>query len=215
MDSNRIKAVEAGGNAVLTALVSAIKTERGVQAEMLLCSIGALGGYACQYQVRSQLNHEEPPALQEFMVQSKPDGRHYYFGSLINKQLYNGEQSFGQIAAGALLRLGRKKIPDLSELLHFVASTVGTPYFGKIRIPDSKFYIGSAEKTLAGGWDTVLQHALQYCGIEELPMLFGYAAQQAIIACKDAMPPEAAWQIVMEAAISMSAVELKDADPTE
>ena len=209
MEQFQAEKLEKGANAVFQSLLVASRGDKGVQAESLLCMIGAFGGYACQFAVRKALETGEyQPDIEEFRAQQLGDGRIYVTGSLIEEQLIGSQDSFCVLASVALRRLNYDILPDFQEIRTCVTLTFGTKFYGKIRVPNSSQFIGIAEETLLGGWNPVATHALEYCEIEELPTLFGMVAEKCIRFCKEAVHPKNALQIVVEAAYAMSAAAL-------
>ncbi|WP_424631213.1 hypothetical protein [Bradyrhizobium sp. SYSU BS000235] len=131
-----------------------LKTERGVHAETLLVSIGALAGYSAQSAVWARVAKRDvpmpnaaaaaPEALSEYLrsngllvIATTKSGENLYFGDLINGYLVPQAVSrypdtlWGRVAAGAVANgLPQSDLPDIHPMFRHVSETVGTPEFG-------------------------------------------------------------------------------------
>ena len=135
-----------------------LKTERGVHTETLLCSIGALAGFAGQTAAFRRVETRDVPlppdadpkmpaaALAEYLrganlmvVANTKSGEAFYFGDLINgyivPQATNGYSLWNFVAAAAIeAGLKPTELPDYREMFQFAAQSVGTPEFGVPRV---------------------------------------------------------------------------------
>lgn len=131
-----------------------LRTERGVHAETLLVSIGALTGFAAQNAVWARLEKRDipmpdaktatPDALSGYLrdkgllVAAKtPSGETLYFGDLLNGYLVQGAGSKYSLAlwsviAAAAVDAGVKpsELPDPRAMFRQIAGTMGKPEFG-------------------------------------------------------------------------------------
>ena len=125
-----------GSKEITQRLLGAMKTERGVHIESLLCALGALAGYSCQASVRAQaVARGLPEAGLLTPVQTK-NGNTYFFGDNLNKPLFESQYSVWGVAGGGAQQAGCNNLPDLTEIIKHTASAVGTETFGKPRIAE-------------------------------------------------------------------------------
>jgi hypothetical protein len=214
-------------------LLKWLTSERGVHAETLLVSIGALAGFAAPSAAFRSIGPPGTPVPKDAIVTAEAGGETYYFGDRINGYLVRqaGENRFplwGYIAAAALeAGLAESKMPDVREMFGHVAKTVGTPDFGIPRAPKEHPTHLTPRKALEAFWpgakellsnaDGVLVRGLS--GLEDLrgtgvaeehwPLVIALVARQFIIMAKDTLDPRISLSLVMESAIAMSKVDPK------
>jgi hypothetical protein len=136
-----------------------LTTERGVHAETLLLSIGAIAGFAAQCAVDERIRKRDVPgtdkamAAAEFskylhdrgfavMVTAK-SGETYQFGDLINGYPVHQATTvnyhlFGILAAAAV-EMGAKyeELPDPIPMFRHASKTIGTPEYGILHPPET------------------------------------------------------------------------------
>ena len=182
---------------------------RGVHTETLLCSLGALAGYACQASLRAQALIAGRGANSAFSVVKTKDGGEYFFGDEINGPLAEDKLSVWSVAAGAAQHAGARKLPDLHEIFRHTAASVGSAAFGVVRYPGPGAAAEPPIAYLRSLWPVLLPPVRELAGDPKLwPLAYGLALQQAIELSKDSLGPEAALTIAMEAAVPMSKVKL-------
>jgi hypothetical protein len=137
-------------------LLAWLKTERGgVHMETLLCSIGALAGFAAQTAAFHRVEKRDFPgadpqmataAMAEHLrkanlmvVANTKSGESFYFGDLINgyivPQPTNDYALWNFVAAAAIeAGLAAAELPDYRIMFQFAAQSVGTPEFGVPRV---------------------------------------------------------------------------------
>ena len=132
-----------------------LKTERGVHLETLLCSIGALAGFAAQTAAFRRVETRDFPgadpkmataAMAEHLrnanlmvVANAKSGEAFYFGDLINgyivPQPTNAYALWNFVAAAAIeTGLPPAELPDCRGMFQFIAQSVGSPEFGVPRV---------------------------------------------------------------------------------
>lgn len=141
-------------------LMKWLTTERGVNVENLLSSIGAIAGFAAQNAALVRMNKRDVPLppgfdktipreafnkyLQEsglILIAATKAGENFYFGDLINgylvQQVTTVNLSLFAILAGAAIHAGVKpeQLPDEKAMFAHVASTIGKPEFGILQVP--------------------------------------------------------------------------------
>jgi hypothetical protein len=214
-------------------LLKWLTSERGVHAETLMVSIGALAGFAAQNAAFRSIGPPGTPIPKDAIVTAEAGGEKYYFGDRINGYLVRqaGENRFplwGYIAAAALQAgMAEKDMPDVRDMFGHVAKTIGTPDFGIPRAPKEHPTHLTPRKALEAFWpgakellsnaDGVLVNGLT--GLDELrrtgvaeehwPLVIALVARQLIIMAKDTLEPSLALSLVMESAIAMSKVDPK------
>jgi hypothetical protein len=136
-----------------------LTSDRGVHAETLLVSIGAIAGFAAQAASLERVNKRDVPLPAGFdksipreafntylreagliLIASKV-GQNFYFGDLINgylvQQTTTVNHSLFAILAAAAIEAGVKPddLPDMPEVFRHVSSTIGKPEFGILHPP--------------------------------------------------------------------------------
>lgn len=157
-----------------------LKTERGVNVENLLASIGAIAGFAAQKASLVRMDKRDvplPPGADRAMsrealsthlresglllIASTKAGENFYFGDLINGYLVDQtttvNYSLFSIVAGAALNAGVKpeQLPDYKTMFGHVASTVGKPEFGVLQVPAAHQPGMGPRKALEAFWPHV------------------------------------------------------------
>ena len=141
-------------------LMKWLTTERGVHAETLLVSIGAVAGFAAQAAALERMNKRDVPLPAGFdktvsresfntylrdaglmLIGSTKDGQVFYFGDLINGYLVHQATTvnyhlFGILAA-ATAEAGAKyeTLPDPIPMFRHASRTIGTPEYGILNPP--------------------------------------------------------------------------------
>jgi hypothetical protein len=136
-----------------------LTTERGVHAETLLVSIGAIAGFAAQCAVDERIRKRDVPGADKAMpgpefskylhdrgfavVVTAKSGETYQFGDLINGYLVNQSTTvnyhlFGILAAAAV-EMGAKyeELPDYIPMFKHASKTIGTPEYGILHPPEN------------------------------------------------------------------------------
>jgi len=125
-----------GSKEVTQQLIAAMKSDRGVHIESLLCALGSLAGYSCQAALRAQaLAQGLAEAGLLTRVETK-DGKAYFFGDNLNKSLAESTHSVWGVAGAGAQQAGCANLPDVSEIFKHASLTVGTAAFGKPRVPE-------------------------------------------------------------------------------
>jgi hypothetical protein len=135
-----------------------LTSERGVHAETLLVSIGAIAGFAAQCAVNERIKKRDIPGADKDMpgpelakllhdrglaVQvTAKSGETYQFGDLINGYLVQQKTTLNHslfaIIAGAAIQTGVKpaELPDYIPMFSHAAKTIGTPEYGILHPPE-------------------------------------------------------------------------------
>ena len=138
-------------------MIKMLTSERGVHAETLLVSIGAVAGFAAQVAVDERIKNRDIPGATKDMsreelsklmhdrgyavVVTAKSGEQYQFGDLINGYLVNQTTTvnyhlFGILAAAAA-EAGAKyeTLPDPIPVFRRASQTIGTPDYGMLNPP--------------------------------------------------------------------------------
>jgi hypothetical protein len=199
-----------GSKEITQRLLAAMKSERGVHIESLLCALGSIAGYACQASVRAQAIARGLPETSLFTLVQTKNGKTFYFGDNLNKPLAESQYSVWSLAAGGAQQAGCKAPQSIDGIFKYVSETVGSEAFGKPRFPS-----GHAAQDLPLSYVKMLWPALsptikKFClNPEHWPVLLGLSIQEIIGMGKQALDPCISLQIVMESAIPMSKVKLE------
>jgi hypothetical protein len=209
-----------------------LTSDRGVHAETLMVTIGALAGFAAQNAAFRSLEPSGTPVPKGAVVMAEAGGEKYYFGDRINGYLVRqaGESKYplwGYIAAAALeAGMAQKDLPDACDMFGHVARTIETPNFGIPRVPkehpshltprkaleafwpSTKALLSNADDLLLGGLAGLPLHGTSVAE-EHWPLVTALVARQFILMAKDTLDPRISLSLVMESAIAMSKVDPK------
>jgi hypothetical protein len=198
-------------------VMTALRDERGIHCETALTVVGALGGYAAQQAIWEGM--VKPGLLTKekaFMVVRTTSGEEFYFGDSINMALlHTGPNiaSFFSLVAGGAQSVGARQLPDIAELVKHCTATAGTEAFGIPRLPPKHMPRPTPRRALNECWPHV-HGMLKATPPGTWAMQLGVVAQRLIVEMKDALPPELAAKILMEAAVPMSKVDPKTVPTT-
>lgn len=134
-----------------------LTTERGVHAETLLVSIGAIAGFAAQCAVQERIKNRDVPGAHKGMpgeelgtllrerglaVQATAkSGEVYFFGDLLNSYLVQQPPTIDPplfaILAAAAMEAGAKRteLPDVIPMFKRASQTIGTSDYGILAPP--------------------------------------------------------------------------------
>lgn len=198
-----------GGKELAARLIRAMTDARGVHVESLMCAAGALAGYSCQAALRAKNRAEGVNELAHFAEAETSDGQKFYFGDMLNGFLAESHLSVWSLAAGGAQSCGCANFPDIGEIFKRVAESVGQGTFGVPRLPPEHPVHELPLTYLKRLWPRFSPMVERFCPTpEHRPVLFGLAIQDLLSQTKAALDPCIALQIVMEAAIPMSKVNL-------
>lgn len=201
-----------GGKEMFRKLATAMKTDKGVHVESLLCALGALAGYACQAQLRAQAQIKGLPESAVFLTVQSKDGKRYFFGDLLNDALLSAQYSVWRLAGGAAEHAGATKLPDHNEMFKHTSTVLGGDQFGIPRVPDNHRAGETPISYVKKLWPPLFPMVKQFCPTPaQWPILYAAAIQEAIEAGKAVIDPAIAFTIVMESAIPMSKIDLEGA----
>jgi hypothetical protein len=201
-----------GAKEVYHRVFTALRNEKGVHIESLLCILGSLAGYACQAQLRAQAFRKMQPESSVFQVVTTADGTSYYFGDPLNHLLVGAQYSIWSLAGGGAAHLDATGLPDPAELFKHTASAIGSEQFGIPRLPGGHQLPDRPLNFVKAFWPKLFPTIKLFCpNPAHWPILAGLAAQHAISASEGVIAPELAFTIVLESAIPMSKVDLANA----
>lgn len=198
-----------GGKEIFQRLLRGMEDGRGVHVESLLCALGSLAGYSCQANLRAQAVAKGMDETAALLTIGGANGKKYFFGDPLNQALAESKYSIWSLAAGAAQHNGCTKLPDINGIFAHVTDTVGTDSFGVPRFQEGHNAGDLPINYLKALWPALFPAVKMFCKEPlEWPFLFGVAIQEALDAGKQAVSPDVALQIIMEAAIPMSKVDL-------
>lgn len=214
-DENRdLVQARLGGANILNSLMNAMRDERGVHVDSLLCVLGCLAGYACQNAVRYEyVKCKGIPEEKVFVAVKDADGSSLLCGDMLNKPLAEDRYSVCSVLAGAAVRLGLDDIVqklDVNEIFKYNASVMFTDKYGIPRLPDGRSTSDTEVNYVTALWPAFRPMALKFVTEDKLPLVFAFAAQEAVVFAKDALDPITAMRLVIESAVAMSKVTIKD-----
>ena len=198
-----------GSKEITQRLINAMKNERGVHIESILCALGSLAGYSCQAAVRAQAVARGLPELALLTSVETKDATTYFFGDHLNKPLAESQYSVWTLAGGGAQEAGCTNLPDIGEIFNHAAKVVGTPSFGVPRIPDPHKPHDSPLNYVRTLWPALRPPIVKFCpNPEHWPVLLGLSLREVIVMGKTVIDPCIALRLVMESAIPMSKINL-------
>jgi hypothetical protein len=149
---------QSGDRILRDSLMNWLATERGVHAETLLVSAGAIAGFAAQAAILERIKSRDVPGATKDMagadlsrllsekglavLVTAKSGETYYFGDLINGYLVKQATTvnyhlFGILAAAIQDGVRYEELPDPRPMFRHASQTVGTPEFGILHPPQN------------------------------------------------------------------------------
>lgn len=200
-----------GAKEVFHRLTNAMKNEKGVHIESLLCALGSLAGYSCQANLRTQAVSKGLKETAAFHIIATDDGKHYFFGDPLNNALSNSQYSVWSLVAGAAQNVGCTELIDINEIYKRTASAIGSLEFGIVHFPENHNAGDIPINYVKGLWPVIFPTVKMFCQTpSHWPVLLGIAAQEAITLGKDVISPNLALKIIMESAIPMSKIDISE-----
>ncbi|MFL6699693.1 MAG: hypothetical protein ACJ8GJ_21195 [Vitreoscilla sp.] len=198
-----------GAQAVFERLLVAMKDDKGVHAESLLCALGGLAGYACQASLRAAALAKGLPEQSYLTQVDTRDGKKFFFGDALNKPLAESNLSLWNVAVNAARQAGCTTPPDLAGIFKHSSQVVGSPEFGVPRLPAGHPTGDLPINYVRAFWPGLLPLVKKFCPAPDLwPVLYALATVHAITAAKSTLDPCLALTIVMESAVPMSKIDL-------
>lgn len=192
------------GKEIKTRVMNAIKglDPKGIHIESLLCILGSLGGYASLQDVFQQIATKTLiPGT--FHIATAKNGQTFYFGDPINHGIFELYRAIGPITQSS-------DMPDINEIFAHVASSIGSENFGIPRLPPEHMPSDKPINSVKSLWNPLFPTLKLLCPTSsEWPLAYGFAIQEIIEEGKQVISPALAVKIVMESAIPMSKVDLR------
>lgn len=203
-----------------------LTSERGVHAETLMISIGAVARFAAQHAAWTAVKKPGAVVPQGALMVAEAGGEKYYFGDLINGHLVaqgpSGALALWSLLAGTAVHEGlpSSELPDVIEVFRHVSTTIGKPEFGVPRMPAGHPTHLTPRAALEKFWPHVKFILSRTDGPgpaagnsvepEHWPIVIALVARQFVTMAKDTLGLRQSVQLIMEAAVPMSKV-----DPTK
>lgn len=210
-------------------LMATLKDDLGIHVETLMVCVGALHGYSARHATleraeswRAQGKMLPGDALVEVQTTS---GDLFTFGDWINEFIFPNDSPticLAYLVYGKLQQFGfsDESMPDLQEMAHHYANALGTSAFETVRSPlDNTPHIQPRE-AIQTFWPAFLD-IMKDPGPEsahvheplldssQWPVIAALVAGQLIEAAKDACDPLISAQLIFEAAMIGSKIEVK------
>lgn len=202
-----------GSKEITQRLLTAMKEERGVHIESILCSLGSLAGYACQASVRAQAVTLGLTETANLVTINTKEGKQYFFGDHLNKPLAESQYSVWGLVGGAAQHAGCATMLNVDEIFKHVSETVGSGDFGKPRVSEKHMPHDLPLNYVRNLWPSLLPIIQKFCpNPEHWPILLGLSIQEVIEMGKQVLDPCTSAQLVMESAIPMSKVDIAAKD---
>ena len=175
----------------------------------LLNAIGACAGLAAQAAVWRELVIPTGCHPGDFFARLDPagDGTLHYDSPAADHFLFGaGPDHLGFLDLAACALTEASELPDVHRIARHVATTMGSPEFGKPRLPSFVALDERPREALAGSWMRMAA-ILAERRTGEWPALLGAAAYTIIRANQTALAPRLAVTILLEAAVPMSKLD--------
>lgn len=198
-------------------ILSAMKAvEKKVHTESFLGSLGSLAGYACQAALRQQAVAQGFFAGSYFTTVTASDGNTYYFGDHLTRFLVESEYSVWNTVAEGAREAGCSNLPDVAEILRHNAAVLGSPNFGRPRVPDKHQPVNLPADSIHVLWPCVKPLVVKFCPDPEYwPFMVSLSAQEALIMAKSALDPCIGLRIIMESAAAASRIKQSNSYPSK
>jgi hypothetical protein len=212
-----------------------LAVDRGVHAQTLLATMGALAGFAAQ---NAALNRAAAATASDGQVPfpglfllGATSAERWLSGDWINLQLTEpgGVLPMWSFLAGAAVQAGARlqELADGHEIVRHVASTIGRANYGKLRAPEGHEPAFPPNELLRRSWALACQiftHPLpaemSETGRNEPPLdeahwpiIVAIAASQFIPMTKDALDPRISFALALESAVISSKVDPERIEP--
>jgi|ERR1700733_4000567 len=212
-------------------LMRDLKTQRGIHTETLMTVVGALAGFAAQNAALAFITAAIPSIKARSLAIAQPKtGGIFLFGDAINAFLFQESGSVLPLAAlvgGAAVSAGAKQeeLPNIGEIAAHIASVVGTPEFGKLRVPPGVAPQLEPLAALSKFWPRTLNilarppikrlFRRQEAPLQEIhwPIILGLVASEFIRMSKAALHPRVSAALVMESAVITSKIDPETIEP--
>jgi len=130
-----------------------------------------------------------------------------------SERVDRGQERGHPLPRGTGGRRGDHELPDLDAIIAHVTQSVGTPEFGKPRLPPGHDEIRfTPQESLELLWQPFVASLLQALEVPaaDWPLACGLAIQELMAQGKNVLAPHLAATIVMECAVPMSKIVIKN-----
>ncbi|MDR7080841.1 hypothetical protein J2X01_000110 [Arthrobacter ginsengisoli] len=206
--SDPLPGAQLAGRIILERMLGSMKDARGVHVESLATALGALAGHACQVAALQGLSSgaAEYQGL-SLMTVGGANGDEYCVGDAINRPLAESQYSVWGLVAGAANQHGGQ-VPDLNELFHHSASTLGGADFGLPRFAPGTS-AGATPRSYLAMWDSLQASVRQAAPRpEQWPVAYGLAIQNLFAMAAGQFDLGVLTRVVMDSAIATSKLHL-------
>lgn len=197
------------GQALFDDAYNMMKNDRGVRIEDMLAMLGSVGGHLCLTAVLDGLNKERlTPQDIGMAVVSGKDGHQYYFGDAPNWLLCEAPYSLVSLLFGAANAHGA---PVSLEMLHadmaLVAQRVGSAAFLDLDLPEDHEVISPID--LISHFAPFVRYSVMggAAPAVRLPIVVGFALQQAIDVGRQSLDPMMMATIAMKCAMRSAKID--------
>ena len=215
-----------------------LAVDRGVHAQTLLATMGALAGFAAQNaalnRAASVTASDGQVPLDALVLLGGESGERWLAGNWINLHLFNEPGSVLPLwgfLAGAAVQAGARvqDLPEAGEIAQHVATTIGGADYGKLRAAAEHQPSFPPNELLRRSWPLACQiftHPLPaeiaQTGRDEPPLdeahwpiIVAIVTSQFIPMMKDVMDPRIAFALALESAVISSKVDPERIEPAK
>jgi hypothetical protein len=198
-----------GAKASLSNVNALLKAERKLLPANILLAVGGLAGVAAQMAVREVLvDSGEKTEEEAFEIHTTSDGRRWFAGPQILAPIVEGKLSLWRMALHTAVNLGAERHPDLRAIPPRLNERFSSPDYGVAPVPAEHRPTIRMLPFLKANWARFDRQARR-CISEpiELPVFFGFMAQEALTLTQPDLPPEIGLTILMESALAWSRLD--------
>lgn len=203
--------VKLGSEEALEVLLDHLKTARGVHAETLMATAGALAGNSAQAALWEEARQAGAHRCAGLHLVRCHDDSCYWVGDPLNRKLVEGYGSPWQVLSETAKQEGCRSLPSAEHLLLEGLQRLGTPAFGHPHVPveHTPEVLDPAEQERL--WRMV-RPLCEICCQDpaDWPLLCGLLAARAMRLVKPALGPDLALRLAMDAAIDAAKRPLGD-----
>lgn len=211
-ESERLAVAGSLSDSIFDNLVIPLKLERGFSSFVIAAVLGSLAGHACQVATIRGLKAGDPAfsGLSVATVEGA-NGDAYLYGDAINRPVLERDYSVWALVAG-ICREVSCTVPDIHELVGYVATTLGTKLFGMPRdLPSGPI----SPREALSLWEPWAADAENATTSDLVPIAFAMAYQrlaQTDNAVDPSVDQATLARIMMESTVAMSRLLLTPLD---
>lgn len=194
---------------ILDYLMTVMRNDRGVHAETILSTSGALCGYAAQRAIwQHAIEDQGMPVTDVFAFVGTKDGGTFLFSETVNQLLASEDDevaSLWRMVRQAAAESGAASLPDPGPIFARNAAALGSKPYPDFSTPANHRPGIEPAEALRHLWPKISVALEQGCsGALQWPITLGAVSAKLIGMTKDNLDPVISATLVMESAVAMS-----------